>query len=121
MSNTKWTPGPWSVIWSIPEEGTDCFWIMAEPSKGFQNQIAAADGYQHQPEREANAYLIAAAPDLAEEHQEWSEVIGRVFVMLRQAQYSEAMKLLDDTFMIDFSSGAPVAESPVMAKARGES
>jgi hypothetical protein len=69
MIDTKFTPGPWLVVGSIPEEGVDCFWIKAEPNpttRGLTKVIATADGYQDDPEREANAYLIAAAPILYE-------------------------------------------------------
>ena len=61
MSNIKFTPGPWHV------------------SRQFANQlpliydqnghcVASADAYykRERPESEANAHLIAAAPDLLE-------------------------------------------------------
>jgi len=78
MSDTKFTPGPWFVAGSIPEEGTDCFWIKAQPHpamRGFTKDIATADGYQDDPERAANAHLIAAAPDM---HNALNAIIGRL-------------------------------------------
>ena len=69
MSDIKFTPGPWFIVGSIPEEGSDCFWIKAQPHpamRGFTKDIATADGYQDDPERAANAHLIAAAPDMYE-------------------------------------------------------
>ena len=69
MNDTKFTPGPWFIAGSIPEEGVDCFWIKSQPSpamRGFTKDIATADGYQSDPERAANAHLIAAAPDMYE-------------------------------------------------------
>lgn len=56
----KHTPGPWSCVPSIPEEGVECFWI----ENGAQ-RITAVDGPQNE-EREATARLIAAAPELME-------------------------------------------------------
>lgn len=60
MSDTKFTPGPWSFVPSIPEEGVECFWI----ENGVQ-QITSINGPQNDGQ-EANARLIAAAPDLFE-------------------------------------------------------
>ena len=54
MSNTKWTPGPWGVIGAtLGEEGA-----FAVPTVLYE--IAARDMVASQ----ANANLIAAAPDL---------------------------------------------------------
>ena len=58
---TKHTPGPWHSVPSVPSEGFDCWWLMA----GSRN-IATISGYQGDTECEANARLIAAAPDLLE-------------------------------------------------------
>lgn len=69
MSDVKWTKGPWIAFGSIPEEGVDCFWIKAQPHpamRGFTKDIGTVDGYQDDPERSANAHLIASAPELYE-------------------------------------------------------
>ena len=60
MSAHEFTPGPWSFAPSIPEEGYECFWI----ENGVQ-RITAVDGPQT-VEREANARLMSAAPELLE-------------------------------------------------------
>lgn len=56
----KFTPGPWSFVPSIPEEGVECYWIQ----NGVQF-VTAVDGPQND-EREAIARLMAAAPELLE-------------------------------------------------------
>lgn len=53
MSETKHTPGPWSVY-----PPTKCV-IGPEPER-----ILVAEASHHRPEADANARLIAAAPDL---------------------------------------------------------
>lgn len=64
---SKFTPGPWIAIHSIPEQGVECFWLNAQPSggicRGFSQEIGTINGPQS-GEQEANARLIAAAPDL---------------------------------------------------------
>lgn len=56
--NTKFTAGPWSFVPSVPEEGVECYWIQ----NGVQF-VTSVDGPQND-EREANARLMAAAPEL---------------------------------------------------------
>jgi hypothetical protein len=57
---TEHTPGPWSAIPSTPQEGFDCFWIEA----GSCSNIGTVRGPQCIDAYQANARLIAAAPDL---------------------------------------------------------
>lgn len=57
------TPGPWDYQPSIPEEGSECFWIGPTDATIC---IATVDGPQSSQFRWANARLIAAAPDLLE-------------------------------------------------------
>lgn len=77
--STKHTPGPWIAIHSIPEEGSECFWLRAQPGgticRGFSQEIGTINGPQS-GEQEANARLIAAAPELLEACQamvEWDD------------------------------------------------
>lgn len=59
---TKHTAAPWEFTASTPEDGFECFFIHA--GEGYsQRQIAAVDGPQDE-KGEANARLIAAAPEL---------------------------------------------------------
>ena len=69
MENVKHTPGRWQVIGSHESEGFDCYWIKAQPSpalRGFTKEVATVTGPQG-GEAEANARLIAAAPELLAE------------------------------------------------------
>jgi len=76
VPSAAFTPGPWAVRLSHPNEGFDCFWIDAVRG-GRPTTVATADGYQHQPERQANARLIAAAPELYEVCREFIGKLGR--------------------------------------------
>ena len=64
------TPGPWNAHPSTPEDGYECFWIVARKPMGLATHgfsivdIATADGPQNET-RKANARLIALAPSLA--------------------------------------------------------
>ena len=64
------TPGPWNAHPSTPEDGYECFWIVARKPMGLATygfsivDIATADGPQNET-RKANARLIALAPSLA--------------------------------------------------------
>lgn len=55
----KHTPGPWSAVPSVPEEGSECFWLRS----GNGAQLGSINGPQND-EQTANANLVAAAPDL---------------------------------------------------------
>ena len=66
MTDTKFTPGPWHATHTDPAEGYDCWWITADPMKNGEKEVATVNcGYPH-AKHEANAHLIAAAPDLYE-------------------------------------------------------
>jgi hypothetical protein len=63
---TKSTPGPWQYYWRLDkQEHTDCgvFW---EKHKGQAYSVCRAPRYEQKEQWEANARLIAAAPDLLE-------------------------------------------------------
>lgn len=68
---------------------------------------------------EANARLIAAAPELYEENEQRSRLIGEVYILLLQGQTKEAIDLIYEQTVINFTDG-PVAVSPALKKARGE-
>ena len=64
--DTKFTPGPWVAIRSIPQEGYDGWYLRAQPNsamRGFTKEIGWVNGSD---ENEANAHLISAAPDMFE-------------------------------------------------------
>lgn len=58
------TKGPWMALGTDPAEGVDCFWIAAF-MRGFTKEIGSVNGSQNDPTQQANARLIAMAPDLA--------------------------------------------------------
>jgi hypothetical protein len=63
MDKQKHTPGPWRINWGRGQSYPLSIWAMRED--GFQNRsIVNAFGCQAQPETDANARLIAAAPDM---------------------------------------------------------
>lgn len=67
----KVTPGPWQAISTDPAQGWDGWEVKAQPHpamRGFSSDLAAANGPQSDPHREANAALIALAPFLAREY-----------------------------------------------------
>lgn len=69
MSETKWTPGPWTTKQArFPVDG-EFDWCVAATIDGAQHVIVEAFGRvaDHvRPNAEANARLISAAPDMAE-------------------------------------------------------
>lgn len=61
---SKHTPGPWTVRRSMPEDGYECWFISACPRPNQEVDIGdVAGGYPHE-QNEANARLIASAPEL---------------------------------------------------------
>lgn len=63
MSET-FTPGPWQYTHSDPAEGCDVWWITGIHGSNREKEIATVTGGWPWPSTEANARLIAAAPDL---------------------------------------------------------
>ena len=116
MTDTKFTPGPWLVVGSIPEEGVDCFWIKAQPHpamRGLTKDIGTVDGYQDDPEREANAHLIAAAPELY-------QAIDSLLAIVGDSQGVVGYHLNGD--IAEWDEFEEVAQAfAALAKVRGES
>jgi len=65
MSETKWTPAPWRWHWRSEDEATPGS-VFAEPHEGHAYAVAMMPRYQTKEQWEADARLIAAAPDLLE-------------------------------------------------------
>ena len=63
------TPGPWRYVASIPEDGANCWWLCREGMPRLESEIGCVNGPQCSV-TEADARLIAAAPDLLEALQE---------------------------------------------------
>lgn len=66
----------------------------------------------------ANCRLIAAAPDLLAEHQEWARMLGEAFTLALQEDYSKVDELAR-LMRLSFSSGEPRLHSAAIAKATG--
>src|ERR1700749_686867 len=71
MDNTKplFTPGPWKVRYLRPDEEEPDFFVEApkiNPKAGYNIEIMGSEdgpNYKYE-ERQADAHLIAAAPDM---------------------------------------------------------
>lgn len=60
---TKHTPGPWVFEPSTPEDGINCWFVRGRGSDAREVvEVGAINGPQHL--HEANARLIASAPDM---------------------------------------------------------
>jgi len=58
------SPAPWNVVRSDPAEGADVWWIVGNcGGHNSETEIGSVQG-GHGNHHEANARLIAAAPDL---------------------------------------------------------
>lgn len=93
MVKHKHTPGPWVVG---PTDDTVVTHLGAD---GLRYEVAAIDGDYNQPEvwpvMEANARLIAAAPDLLSIARRWAAIDGGAWNVQRYA--SERAELMADT------------------------
>ena len=119
MTKTKHTPGPWYI--SEVENGYA--FISANEHVRLARVVWQIEDDEVcgecSPSCEANAHLIAAAPELLEEHKEWASLIGRVYLMIRQGRSEEAADLIVEAEVIDYQSGEPVAVSDAITKAEG--
>ena len=63
--STQHTPGPWGWYWRNEDGKANCgvFW---QERKGMAYSVCRAPSYETQEQWEANAHLIAAAPELLE-------------------------------------------------------
>lgn len=104
MGKRNWTTGPWSADPNTLHNGDE---IWVGPDNGDGSVIAAVwpwgDDEVGTGEREANAHLIAAAPELYE-------------------ALAKAAKILDRNFMEVGGDGNDVLDEAkaALAKARGE-
>ena len=97
MSDAKWTPGPWETSQSL---GDAYIWAETEENGVFEH-VAVVLRCDEPGMQDANAHLIAAAPDLYEALEEIADYVG------------------DE---VSFILGPPVvsAARAALAKARGE-
>ena len=94
MSTTNWTQGPWFT----KREGWATVYVEARIGGGLLQEVAACGPTQQGPEQqEANATLIAAAPEL----------------------YESLVECLECEFAVTDKAAIAKAEA-VLKKARGE-
>ena len=98
---TKHTPIPWKCIGQIIVGGHPL------------EHICRWDG------RPSNADLIVAAPDLLEEHKEWSELLGFIVIEALQGQY-DCLKEIMTELPIIYINGSPRIKSMAIVKAGAE-
>ena len=109
MSNTKFTPGPWKIR---KERGRKAFnmppsIISESPLPGHGETVCGmGGGLIHYANHEANAHLIASAPEMY-------EVLEIIEAAQDARSGAEALEIL--------STQAEDRVSQVLAKARGES
>lgn len=122
MTEPKHTPGPWRLFdgRSSSKGGQQLVFGPFDPAKQANPHIAWVN--QNTPafkEFTPNARLIAAAPDLLAEHEEWAQVFGRALMQSMQGDDSEWQHLVH-TWRVRIQGGSPVLESAAIAKAKGE-
>jgi hypothetical protein len=88
------TPGPWNAeiketVGNKESGYMDRYWVLSNEG-GYQQHPWILCELPDFPSRtgKANAHLIAAAPDLLEEHRRWSEDFGEALVRALQGDYS---------------------------------
>ena len=67
MSDVKHTPGPWEVVLFFPDDCKDeGYWIRDEINRNWIARVHRWNGAPRSPDAtsKANAYVLAAAPDL---------------------------------------------------------
>jgi len=69
MGETRWTPGPWEWEWAVTGLGSSDGRVLTKErhfALGFPTCIAVSPRMVTKEQWEANASLLAAAPDLYE-------------------------------------------------------
>lgn len=122
MSKTIFTPGPWKAEAIMSDEKHDI--CLVNPNKpvsktGWPVVIASvySDNDEHgigKAEAEANARLIASAPDMYAELRDRSNALGGVKILLLQNDLQGAMEILD-RYELKFTDG-PTMYSEALKK-----
>lgn len=124
MSTEKWTPGPWH--WVIHDHSLASLGVGQDPGLGDPLVMdvgpCPACTKRANPQEwkwgrcctpsEANANLIAAAPELAQLHSMDLEVIDDVRALIQRGETNAALGALDAMEQVKVAA---------LAKARGES
>lgn len=114
----KHTPGPWAIhkptktdrrILNLHPDGSR---IIADHSTGYSSH----KGTIPYEERLQNAKLISAAPDLLEEHGDWSRLLGHIIIEALQGNYDCITEFMTEA-PIKYIDGVPHLESQAIHKA----
>lgn len=112
------TPGPWHI-----QDDHGRRWIE---NNGNDDTIAEIHRRRDKgsvyscKEALANSHLIAAAPDLLSEHQEWSIRFGAALMAVMQEDYGPITDLAMSMPFDFHESGSPTVRSAAIAKAKGQ-
>jgi hypothetical protein len=108
MSNeAKHTPGPWKVADELPS--------IVEDSSHNPRTIAGCGNAVPKSEMEANAHLIAAAPELLKEHEEDDALIMQIATVILNDKIQDYIPFgLRETVKERLRRG-----TPAIAKAEG--
>lgn len=137
MSEAKFTSGPWEFIpvevWPFGVRiiaGSNVILhqdAFAHSSKQ-KSRADCEDGVGFEPkdidtvqnairEQDANAKLIAAAPELLDEHKDWAATFGRALVAALQGDYEDVNRLARELKLEWKTDGTPRLKSDAIAKA----
>ena len=108
MSEPKFTPGPWSIEADPYHFMTLSTVVAGEIGKeGFNRMVVQVGGWNEWKEQEANAHLIAAAPDLYK-------------ALAHLEPYLDAIVCYASTIEEHPPNGFILETKAALAKARGE-
>jgi hypothetical protein len=113
----KYTPEPWKVGFYM---GKFDGWVLTSNQRplAYMSRDENAPTMRTIDEIEANAHLIASAPDLYKEHIQWGKILGHVLVMALQGDYSD-LNAFAKQIKLDYRDGEPFIQSPAIFKAEG--
>jgi len=109
----KYTPGPWEAK-NVENAGGD---ICVMSKRGYV--AIACTRNEGLINAEANARLIATAPDLLEEHIQWGKILGHILVAALQNDY-EALDIYKKHIKLDYRDGEPFIQSKAISMAEKE-
>ncbi len=110
------TPGPWRWHWGVNEElHADCG-VYSEKREGQAYSVCRAPRYESQAQWEANARLIAAAPELLEVAK---DLLRHGVFHMQDCSFAEVGGYCDDEDC--GGSKRRAAAQAVIAKAEGQS
>lgn len=115
----KWTPGKWRVD---PENNGDIQAVDGPLEIASVDPRVLTGGIKPDSAEEiiANAVLIASAPDLYAEHDDWAAQFGKAVIAFLQGDDSVFADLAHNMPIEFDTDGSPRLRSTVLRRARGE-